>query len=223
MNTVKKMRLSKETYNILKNFASINSNIVITPGNTIRTKSAGDNLYAEAKISEDFDVQVAIWDLNRFLGIVSMFENPDLEFSDTHVTVSNGRSSVIYYYSQVSLLSYPKKTLKMPKTTVKFDLAEQDLYDILKASSILQADELSIEAENGKISISVGDSSQSSSDKFNIEIMSDDIEKDYSGKLKVSDIKIIPGSYTVELTDTVVSKFTHKNLDIYYNIAIKRG
>ena len=37
MNTVTKMRLTKETYNILKNFAVINSNILINPGNTLKT------------------------------------------------------------------------------------------------------------------------------------------------------------------------------------------
>jgi len=97
MSTVTKMRLSKETYNILKNFAAINSNILIKPGNILKTVSAGKNIFAEAKVVEDFDVPVPIWDLNKFLGVVSMFNNPDLEFHDTHVVITNGRSSVTYY------------------------------------------------------------------------------------------------------------------------------
>jgi len=71
-----------------------------------------------------FDVEVPIWDLNKFLGVVSMFSNPDLEFHDNHVVVSNGRSSVTYYYSEPSLLTVPTRELKMPKTTIKFDLDE---------------------------------------------------------------------------------------------------
>ena len=127
METVTKMRLSKDTYNILKNFAAINSNILISPGNVLKTISPGKNIYVEATISEDFDVEVPIWDLNKFLGVVSMFSNPDLEFHDTHVVVSNGRSSVTYYYSEPSLLTVPTRELKMPKTTIKFDLDEKDL------------------------------------------------------------------------------------------------
>ena len=88
MTTVTKMRLSKETYNILKNFAAINSNILINPGNVLKTMSAGKNIYVEAKVTEDFDVAVPIWDLNKFLGVVSMFANPDLEFHDTYVVIS---------------------------------------------------------------------------------------------------------------------------------------
>ena len=104
MTTVTKMRLSKETLNILKNFATINSNILIKPGNTLKTISPGKNIYAEAKVTEEFDTDVPIWDLNKFLGVVSMFNNPDLEFNDSHVDISNGKSAVRYYYSAPSLL-----------------------------------------------------------------------------------------------------------------------
>ena len=121
MSTVTKMRLSKETYNILKNYAAINSNILIQPGNLLKTISPGKNIYVTAKVTEDFDVEVPIWDLNKFLGIVSMFNNPDLEFYDTHVIITNGRSSVTYYYSEPSLLTVPTKEMKMPNAVTKFE------------------------------------------------------------------------------------------------------
>jgi hypothetical protein len=222
MSTVTKMRLSKETYNILKNFAAINSNILIQPGNTLKTKSHGNNIYAEAKVVEEFEVEVPIWDLNQFLGVVSMFENPDLEFNDTHVVISNGRSSVTYYYSEPTLLTVPKRDIKMSIPTISFDLAEQDLNDILKAANILQVSDLKIVAENGKVSITVDDVKQSNSNNFKIEIETDQINKDFEGMINVSEIKFIPGSYTVELTDSIISRFTHKSLDLAYFIAIKK-
>ena len=223
MKTVTKMRLSKETYNILKNFSAINSNILIQPGNVLKTVSAGKNIYVEAKVAEEFDVEVPLWDLNKFLGVVSMFSNPDLEFHDTHVTISNGRSSVMYYYSEPSLLTVPNRQLKMPVPTVEFDLDEMDLNDILKAASILQVNDLRITAADGKISITVDDASQSNSNNFKIEIETDQINKEFDGVINVSEIKFIPGSYRVFLTDTIISKFKHKNLDISYYIAVKRG
>lgn len=223
MTTVTKMRLSKETHNILKNFSAINSNILIQPGNVLKTISAGKNIYVEAKVVEEFDVEIPIWDLNKFLGVVSMFNNPDLEFHDSHVVISNGRSSVVYYYSEPSLLTVPTKQLKMPVPIVEFDLDESDLNDILKASSILQVNDLRITAADGKISITVDDSSQSNSNNFNVEIPSDQINKEFDGVINVSEIKFIPGSYTVMLTDSVISKFKHKTLDLSYYIAVKRG
>lgn len=223
MSTVTKMRLSKETYNILKNFAAINSNILIKPGNSLKTVSSGKNIFVEAKVTEDFDVEVPIWDLNKFLGIISMFTNPDLEFHDTHVVITNGRSSVTYYYSEPSLLTVPKSEMKMPNVVTQFELDEKDLNEILKASSVLQVSDLSMSGADGKFVISVDDSSQSTSNNFEIVIDENYTGKDFEGTINVSEMKFIPGSYTVELTDTVVSKFTHKSLDLSYYIAIKRG
>jgi len=223
MSTVTKMRLSKETYNILKNFAAINSNILIQPGNLLKTVSAGKNIYVEAKVTEDFDVDVPIWDLNKFLGIVSMFNNPDLEFHDTHVVITNGRSSVTYYYSEPSLLTVPTRDIKMPATVTRFDLDEKDLNEILKASSVLQVSDLRMVGADGKFIISVDDSGQSTSNSFEIVIDENYTGKDFEGTINVSEMKFIPGSYSVELTDTIISKFTHKSLDLSYYIAIKRG
>jgi hypothetical protein len=223
MTTVTKMRLSKETYNILKNFAAINSNILISPGNVLKTVSAGKNIYVEAKITEDFDVSVPIWDLNKFLGVISMFNNPDLEFHDTHVVISNGRSSVTYYYSEPSLLTIPTRNIQMPKVTVNFDLDEKDLNEVLKAASILQVNDLRLIGEDGKFKIVVDDAGQSNTNNFEIVIDENYSGKDFAGTVNVSEIKFIPGSYSVELTDTIISKFTHKSLDLSYYIAIKRG
>jgi len=223
MSTVTKMRLSKETYTILKNFAAINSNILIQPGNVLKTVSAGKNIYVEAKVTEDFDIDVPIWDLNKFLGIVSMFNNPDLEFHDTHVVITNGRSSVTYYYSEPSLLTVPTREIKMPATVTRFDLDEKDLNEILKASSVLQVSDLRMVGADGKFTISVDDSGQSTSNSFEIVIDENYTGKDFEGTVNVSEMKFIPGSYSVELTDTIISKFTHKSLDLSYYIAIKRG
>lgn len=222
MSTVTKMRLSKETFNILKNFSAINSNILIKPGNVLRTVSAGMNIYAEAKIQEEFDCEVAIWDLNKFLGVVSMFANPDLEFHDTHVDISNGRSSVTYYYSEPTLLTVPNRKIQMPSVLFSFDLDEQDLNEILKASSILQVSDLQIMAGDGEIKIVVVDSANDSSNNFSVVVMEDYSGPDYSGTFKVSEIKFLPGSYKVELTSSIISRFSHKSQDLVYYIAINK-
>jgi hypothetical protein len=185
--------------------------------------SAGKNIYAEAHVAEDFDVSVPIWDLNKFLGVISMFANPDLEFHETHVVISNGRSSVTYFYSEPTLLTVPTREVKMPKTAVKFDLDEKDLNEVLKAANILQVSDFNLIGGEGKFVITVDDSSQSTSNSFEIVLDDNYGGPDFEGTINVSEIKFIPGSYTVELTDTIISKFTHKTLNLSYYIAIKRG
>jgi len=217
------MRLSKETINILKNFASINSNILIEPGSRLRTRSSGSNIYAVANVQEDFETEIAIWDLNKFLGIISMFNNPDLEFHDKYVDISNGKSTVKYYYAEKSLLTVPTREVKMPETIFTFDLEEQDLNEILKSSSILQVSDLKIVAGDGKIVITVQDSGNDTSDSFELVIEEDYDGPDYEGSLKVTDVKFLPGSYKVEITDTIVSRFTHTNNGLIYYIAINKA
>lgn len=222
MKTVSKMRLSKETFNVLKNFSSINSNILIKPGNVIKTVSVGKNIFAKATVQEDFDTEIAIWDLNKFLGVISMFSNPDLEFHETHVDISNGRSTVTYFYSEPEILTTPNKDISMPKPLFSFDLDEQDLNEILKASSILQVTDMRIIAQNGKIEITVKDSGNQSSNSFSISVDENYDGPDYSGTFKVTEIKFLPGSYHVEITDTIISRFTHKQQDLSYFIAVNK-
>jgi hypothetical protein len=217
------MRLSKETYTFLKNFSEINSNILIKPGNVIKTVSPQKNTYAEAKVQEEFETEISIWDLNKFLGIVSMFANPDLEFNENYVDISNGRSSVRYYYSEPELLTVPTKDFKMPPVLVSFDLDENDLNEILKASRILQVSDVQILGEDGVLKIIVNDETNDTSNSFTVIIDENYNGPDYDGMLNVSEIKFVPGSYSVSLTETVITKFSHKTQNLTYYIGTKRG
>ena len=71
MTTQTAITLSNRTLDVLKNFSTINSNILVKPGNIINTISPIKNVMAEATIEEDFDTEFGIWDLNKFLGTVS--------------------------------------------------------------------------------------------------------------------------------------------------------
>jgi hypothetical protein len=222
MKTVNKMRLSKETVAILKNFAAINSNIIIKPGDKLVTVAPSYNIYAEAKVEEQFETEIPIWDLNQFLGIISMFSNPDLEFEDKYVDISNGRSSVRYYYSDPALLKVPKKHLNTPKEIGSFHLNEDHLNELVKAANILQVSDVKITAKNGTVSIYVDDSNNDTSNSFSILVDENYEGEDYSGKINVSEMRFVPGSYKVYLTSTIMTKFVHESGSLFYIISTKR-
>ena len=48
------MELSNFTMQVLKNFATVNSNVVIKPGNTIMTMAEAKNVLGQATVSETF-------------------------------------------------------------------------------------------------------------------------------------------------------------------------
>ena len=107
-----------------KHFSTINSNILVRPGNVLKTISPVKNVMSESVVAEDFDVEFGIWDLNKFLGTVSLFIDPDFEFNDKYVLIRDDsrKSEVKYYYSEPRLLTTVNKSIEMPDPVVKFDL-----------------------------------------------------------------------------------------------------
>ena len=94
------MKLSEHTISVLKNFASINQNLVIKQGKTLTTMSAMKNIIAKAEVEEDFAKEIAIYDLNEFLAALSLFKSPILDFQDNHVLITeenNTKNSLKYF------------------------------------------------------------------------------------------------------------------------------
>jgi len=127
--TTSGLKISNETLEILKNFSSINSNILVKPGNTIATISPIKNIMAEAKVSENFDCEFGIWDLNKFLGTISLFDDPEFVFEEKFVTITSNsnKSAVKYYYSEPSLLTTINKKIVMPEIVVSCFISESNL------------------------------------------------------------------------------------------------
>ena len=87
------MNISPETLTILKNFSSINSSLVVKQGNVLRTISPAKNILAKFECPEKFDNDFAVYDLNEFLGGLSLFKDPDFDFSNpSYLLINSGKS-----------------------------------------------------------------------------------------------------------------------------------
>ena len=64
------MQISKQTFEILKNFSEINSSILIKPGQKLETISEMKNILAKADVPEDFQTEFGIYDLTEFLNLI---------------------------------------------------------------------------------------------------------------------------------------------------------
>ena len=82
------MKLSSETISVLKNFATINQNLIIKSGSELSTMSAMNNILGKAKVKENFPQEFAIYDLNEFLAAISLFNNPELDFKKDFVVIT---------------------------------------------------------------------------------------------------------------------------------------
>ena len=124
------MKLSNHTTSVLKNFATINQNLVIKEGNEMSTMSAMKNIIARATVEETFPKEIAIYDLNEFLGALSLFSEPILDFSDSYVMITEENkpsTKMKYFYSDPSVVTSPSKMINMPSNEVKFTMSNDDL------------------------------------------------------------------------------------------------
>lgn len=224
METATKLKFSRQTLDILKNYASINSNILIKPGNTITTISPIKNILSEAEIEETFDSTFGIWDLPKFLGTISLFNDPDFDFQDKFVMISDQNRSIKYHYSDPKLLTVPTKKINMPKIDVSFSITEKQISELRKAASILGVSDLTIEkSDDEELIVKVHDKKDSGSNSYILNIENQDTMKDgnFSLNFMVENLKMINDDYTIEISSNVVSRFTGINKNIKYWIALE--
>ena len=134
------MKLSNGTATVLKNFSTINQNLVIKAGNQISTMSAMKNIVAKATVEETFPQDFAIYDLNEFLAALSLFEKPNLEFKNEFVVITEEGSSgkfLNYWFSDPSVVTTPKNDITMPETEVDFNFDGKVLTDVQKAAAVI--------------------------------------------------------------------------------------
>ena len=218
------MKISKKTFDILKNFSGIRSSIHVEQGNVIRTVSTAKNIMAEAKVEEDFVKPFAIFDLGKFIATTSLFGTPEYQFNDKFVTIKANNSSVNYFYADEKLVEKANKSIKMPAMTVSFDLTQNQIAEIQKASSVLQLDAVCIRnTEAGGIEMVAFDRKvglNSSSNVFTM-ILSDQTDNKFNLFMDIELLKMIPDDYKVEVGGTAVAKFTGKNNSVSYWIALR--
>ena len=212
------MKLSNNTVQVLKNFASINQNLVIKEGNEIKTMSAMKNIVAKATVEETFSKQVAIYDLNEFLGCLSLFKNPILTFNDTSVVITeendgNG-DSLEYMYSDPSVVTTPSKDITMPSEEVKFTLSDAMLSKLSKSAGMIGAPDLLL--QNNKLTVRDKKNDSGNCYSTNVDAQGDGTYKFY---FKTENLKLIPGSYDVTVSSKNISHF--KNGKTQYWIALE--
>ena len=223
------MKLSNDTVTVLKNFSTINQNLVINPGKNISTMSAMKNIVAKATVTEDFPQAFAIYDLNEFLSALSLFENPDLDFKEDFVVMTETGSkgkSLKYWYSDPSVVTTPAKEITMPSSEVTFTFSSDLLSDVTKAAAVIGAPDKVLEGiDIARAILKVTDKKNDTANNYAVGV---DVNHEDSAKLvsykfwfKVENLRLLPGSYDVKVSSKKISYFKNTNVDVEYFIALE--
>jgi len=215
------MKLSESTLSLLKNFSTINQSILFKQGTKLRTISVMKNILAEATIAEEFPKDFGIYDLNQYLNGLGLYNNPELNFeADNYVVIKEGRSRSKYFFADPSvIITPPDKSIDLPSEDVTFDLSTDQLDKLLKAAAIYQLPDLAVVGGDGVVKVVVRDKKNDTSNDFAITVGETDAT--FSFNFKVENIKILPGTYSVVVSQKLLSRFTNKNQDLVYYIALE--
>lgn len=212
------MKLSKETQALFKNFAGINGNLLLKAGNKLSTISGQKNVMADATVAETFP-DFGIYDLNEFLGAMSLFDDPDLDFQDKYVSISQGNMKIKFFAADASVLTAPQKSITFPDAEINFSLSAANLQMIHKTASVLRAADVSIVGDGSQIVAVVGDKKNATGNSFSEPVGTTD--KSFRVNLKVENLKMLPGDYEVSISSKKISRFKANAGDLVYYVAVE--
>ena len=217
--------LSKKTLDVLKNFSTINSSIVFRKGSTVRTISNAENILAKFTGEEVFPSDFAIYDLSQFLSGISLFNDPQLEFtSSDFVSIRGGRQSAKYYFSdpEITLKSAPEKNVNFPGADLQFNLSADDLLALQKASAVYGLPDLTFQSEEGldTIKLILRDKENDTSNTYDITVAGCSTGT-YSLDVKIDNIRVLPGDYSIKVSKALISEWNNATVDLTYYIALE--
>jgi hypothetical protein len=220
------MKLSNETQSVLKNFSSINSNIVVNEGSVLKTISEAKNILAKATVDETFDASFGIYDLNEFLGVMCMFDDPELAIADDalSIKISQGRRSVKYFFSAPEILTSPSKDIDMPSAEVTFTLSQDDMSQLRKAAGALGVTDVVVTKNNDGVTLIVTDVKDSTANTFSVDVDAISCcDDEFKFVFNIGNFKFVNGDYEVTISKKLISHFKNLNVPVEYWVALEKN
>jgi len=213
------MQISKETIEILKNFATINGNILIRKGNVLSTISTAKNIFAKAKVQEDFPVEVPIYDLNSLLALLTLMENQTISFGDKSLTIQKDGGKFEYFYSNPSVIvAAPDKNIELDNH-FQFKLSSEDINLITKAAAITSAPTISVSCKHQQVVLGIGDRKNDTANTYK-KTIGPGIE-DFDCHISVDNFRVINDAYNVTISKKKFMHFKSETKNIEYFIAME--
>ena len=212
------MKFESKTIQILKNFSTINPSLMFKPGSTLATISPLKTLMARATIDETIPSKFAIYDMSKFLGVLTLFDNPTLNVGERGMEISSNQQKVNYTFADPKLIVTPDdKEINMPQCEIKFRLLGDDLTKVLKAMGVLQLPELAVTGNGEEMFIEAIDSKNPSSDTYKVQVGTTTFN--FKMVFKSENIKIMSGDYDVEISSKGISHFKGITVPVEYWVA----
>ena len=98
------MQFTETALTVMKNFAGINQALIFKPGTQLKTINPTKSVMAVADIDVEIPGEACVYDMARFLSVLSLYNKPDVTFGDKAFTISEGRRKTRYVYADPSMV-----------------------------------------------------------------------------------------------------------------------
>tara|TARA_B100001996_G_scaffold301612_1_gene242171 strand:+ start:28 stop:699 length:672 start_codon:yes stop_codon:yes gene_type:complete len=217
--------LSKQTLAILKNFATINTSIVVKKGSLLKTISNAENILASAKVEETFPIDFAIYDLNQFIAGLLLFDDPVLHFDNpNYVTIRDqgqGRR-VKYYFSdpEITMKAAPDRDIKFPGGNIEFTAKEEQIGALTRAAAVYGLPDFTVTSVEQTVTLKVRDKEDDTSNAYD-QVVQGSTDGDYALDFKVENLRLFQGDYKVSVSNKLISQWNHNDIELSYFIALE--
>lgn len=214
-----KIKLSRETVEVLENFSSINKSLLVRPGSEVRTISDGKNVFAKARLAESFESEFAIYDLSTFLGVLSLFTDPELTIGEKGLTIAEGSRKMTYPFTDKSLILVPpEKNITLPTVDVSFHLDAAVLRELQKAATATRLPEYEV-AVDSKSLVLRATNTRDPSMTYSIAVAAAPPGLSSTFVFKKENLKLLPLDYEVTISTKGIASFACETRGVSYFVA----
>lgn len=206
------MKLSESTINVLKSFSVINTGIELQPGNVLKTISPQKSIMARAELPDTIPAAGCFYELPRFLGALTLFDQPQLDFNEKYVTIRDAKRTLNYTFADPQMIvTPPAKEVELPSVDVEINLTWTDINNTMRAASVMSLPEIAITSDGSTINIEAISSKNPTADKYATVVDNNASGKVFKAVFKLENLKLMNMDYTVQLSSKGIAKFTSMN------------
>lgn len=219
-----KIKLSPETVSILDAAAKINGSIKLSKGNIIKTVSIDDAVAMYAVVNDEIPSDAAFYDLGQFLNLFKMqaLKDSEVEFQDKKVIIHGDRTTVQYWFTDPTFLKDTDKVkdIQLPSVDLEVDVTQEDLNSFIRGAATLGHKYIQFVVKSGEVKLVATTTEIDTSNNLEINIGETDSD-DSTYTLSIGNLKLIPGNYTVQITNAGVTKWMHKDQKVIFYIGLE--
>ena len=219
------MKLSTETLSILKNFTPINESIFVKKGNVLETISKLKNVLVRAEVPDNFTEDFGIYDLNNFLGVLSLNGDNDLEFVGNDIIIKGfgGKSELKYRKTPQSLIIVPPDKKINMDADVEFDLSKEEISWTSSVANRLGSPNMAFISDGNTIEIKCFDLKNDGAHVSSTQLTAPGNGKKYNMIFSTENLRFYDGAYKVTIAAKGIGHFKNTKSPIEYWIMTETG